>query len=283
MNLLPIWHTSSNNYQKFKISKKRTDLRINGELITNNAIIKEINRSNRNNNNNNNSPSNHNKNIPPTSIIYNHIKQNDAGDDYEEYDEYDDENDDDYTEYISLRRDFASKSSNALLDNNNKYSTSRLGSETIFSASTDHFNISSIDANQINKVHIKNKNNNKNIDLISIPNVEINSKIRKFFFHQDYSDNQNVNLPNNNKNRYSSSKGSKNSRLKQNSDAYVSTAAIPQNHHNHQNNSISSLTFASSYDSDMFRYQSWIMPDLKATALNLTRLNNNNIIRYTFL
>ena len=49
MNLLPIWHTSSNNHQKFKILKKRTDLRINGELITKGDLFSHSSQSNHTN------------------------------------------------------------------------------------------------------------------------------------------------------------------------------------------------------------------------------------------
>lgn len=35
MNLLPIWHTSSNNFDRNQLLKKRSDLKITGELILN--------------------------------------------------------------------------------------------------------------------------------------------------------------------------------------------------------------------------------------------------------
>jgi len=263
MNLLPIWHTSSNNHQKFKILKKRTDLRINGELITKGDVLSHSSQSYR-------SSAQTHKNTP-TNIIYNHIKEEDGEDDI--FDDEDDD-DDDYTEYFSLKRDLISNSSNAILDN--KHATSRLGSETMYSASSEQFNL--IDSNQIKKIRLKNKKNDKKIDVISIPNnyhVEINTKLRKYFFNQNYSDNQNQNIHNNNNNNdrnRTSPKGTKYLKNKndQNAPTVISHDIATAY------NTFSSSSFANSYDSDMFRYQNWIMPDLKASSLTLTKLNNNN-------
>ena len=266
MNLLPIWHTSSNNHQKFKILKKRTDLRINGELITKGDLFSHSSQSNHTNR----SSAQTNKNSP-TNIIYNHIKELDEDDGDDEYNDYED--DDEYTDYISLKRDFISNSTSTILDNNKHYSSSRLGPETLYSASTEQFNL--IDTNQIKKIHLKNRKNNKKIDVISIPNnyhVEINSKLRKFFFNQNYSDNQNQNI----KNR-ASPKGTKYLKYKNSYDQHLPPSSAVISHE--IANTFSSSSFANSYDSDMFRYQNWIIPDLKATSLSLTKFNNNNNTR----
>ncbi len=241
MNLLPIWHTSSNNYQKFKILKKRTDLRINGELITKSDIFKDSSGNNNTNNNNNNKTS-------PTNIIYNHIEQNHQYyDDYECYDS-------DYNDYY-LKNKFFSTSLNAIGSANTRISTT--ASENNNNNNLQH--IPSIETS------IKNYHkNDKKYNLISISNNgEINNNISKLFFNnQNYLDHVNEH-----KYRYSKlSKLSrnKNNRVEHKSDYFGQELTAPT--------TLSSSSFANSYDSDMFRYQSWVMPEIK---INQSKYNNN--------
>ena len=217
-------------------------------MITKTEIIKNIQNNNANK-------------ITPTNIIYNHLEQDDYDDDDDEYVEYDDDSDY-YTDYYSLNKNFTSLSTNSILET----PAIRIIPETINSASTENLLGSNF--------YIKSKNNKKKIDLISISNNNYNSdigdnKIKKFFFNNQ---NCNENTNSNNKNRQikRSKRSSRNRPRIGTAATQQETAAAP--------NSTSSLSFTHSYD--MFRYQTWIMPDVKVASLYLTKPNNvNNNIR----